>query len=107
MRSRSRSSGFGIAVDAQVVENHAGHGGVGMRCFHRPLHLVGEVLHGASLVDGQIAPAGLGLTEQEEIAGAAAPTLVVLSSWTSRVKRAACAAAALQIGVRLWQIRRT
>ena len=94
-------------MDAQVVENRAGHGGVGMCCFHWRPHLVGEVLRGASLVDGHMTLADLGFTEHEEIAGAAAPTLVVLVPWTSRVKRAAYTAATLKIGVRLWQIRTT
>ena len=40
-----------------VVENDADHGGVRVGHVHQPPHLVGEVLHGAPLRDGQMAPA--------------------------------------------------
>ena len=73
------------AVGVQIVEDHADHGRVGIRCVNQPLHLVGEVLHGAALGDSHMAPASQWLAEQEEVAGAALAVLVVLAPRSSRL----------------------
>ena len=73
------------AVGVQVVEHHPYDCGVGIGHIHQPAHLVGEVRHSAPFGDRHVAPARQRLTGQEEIAGAAAPILVVLASRASRL----------------------
>ena len=77
------------AVDVQVVENDAYHGSVGIGCVHQPLHLVGEVSHGAAFGDGDMTPARQRLTGQEDVAGASAAILVVLTPRSPQVEEAA------------------
>ena len=56
-------------MDVQVADDHPYHWSVGVGHAHQPAHLVGEVLHGALFRDRDVAPAGPGLAEQEDIAG--------------------------------------
>ena len=63
------------AVGVQIVKNDPYH-----LYIHQPPHLVGEVLHGTAFGDGYVAPTRQRLTGQEDVAGTAAPVLVVLAS---------------------------
>ena len=72
-------------MSIQIVEDHADHSRVGVGHVHHPAHLMGEVLHGAPLGDGQVAPARQGFTGQEDISGAAAAILIVLPPRSSRL----------------------
>ena len=60
-------------------------GAWGVGHIHQPLHLVSEILHGAALRDGHMSPPRQRVTEQEDVAGAAAPILVVLAPRSSRL----------------------
>ncbi len=63
-----------------VVEDPTPQWCVGVSHVHQPLHLVGEVHHGAPLGDGQVAPARPGFTGQEDVASARPAMLIVFPS---------------------------
>ena len=65
-------------VGVQVVQDQANHRDLRVSLVHQPAHLVGEVLGGAPLRHCHVAPARPGLAEQEQVAGALPPVLVVL-----------------------------
>ena len=73
------------AVGVQIVQDHADDGGVGVGHVYQPLHLVGEVRHGAAFGDGNVSPTRQRLAEQEEVASAAPAVLVVLPPGPSRL----------------------
>ena len=66
------------AMGVQVVQGQANHRDLGVGFINQPEHLVGEVLGGAPLGHCHVAPARQGLAEQERVAGALPPVLVVL-----------------------------
>ncbi len=52
----------------QVVEHQPDHRDVGIAIVHQPLHLMGEVLHGALLGNGHMATSRLLLADEIQVA---------------------------------------
>ena len=71
-------------IRVQSFQNHSDHRYLWVGLVYQPAHLMSEVLHGTPLGDRHVAPARLGFTSEEQVAGAAAHVLVVLAPGTSR-----------------------
>ena len=69
----------GQAMGVQVVQNQPNHRDIGICVIHQPAHLVGKVLHGATLCYRHVAPAPAGLASQEQVARARPLVFVVLT----------------------------
>ena len=67
-----------LAVGIEIVQHQADHRDIGVGLVYQPAHLMGDVLGGAPLGHFHVPPPGQGFAEQEQVAGALPPLLVVL-----------------------------
>ena len=71
-----------LPVCVQIVQNCSDHWHAGLGLVHQPSHPVGEGMDGTLPCDRHMAPASLGVTGEEQVAGSASHILVAQASET-------------------------